>query len=439
MRASQAIAAGLLSPFGAGFPAGALLGDEPQGAAFDFLNMDMVIRGGGLDWQGDPNSKLTYTSPSTKWVRNASGIYVSGTTLRCDHLADGTALGLLIEGQFTNVLLRSQEFDNAAWTKTDTTVTANATTSPDGTANADLLTEGTAGTARTLQTGTATTASAAVSGSIFLKASANVTWVSVALRDGTGANGLATWVNLSTGAIGTTSNIGTATGSGAQSVQAANGFWRVECWCTMPSGVSDLRLYVQSASADGSGTRVNNAAYYAWQASAGLGARPSSPVVTTSAAVTRAADDIYILLSALPYSATVGTLVATFRVPNVTGNQYAVALTNGATSERIAIASLSGTTKGIEIASSSTVAQVTSGTLSANAVTKGAMAWALDDVAFAKGGSLGPLDTSAALAAPTRLHLGGRNGGSDPLYGHLQSLVYLPRRASNSELQAFTA
>ena len=36
-----------------------------------------------------------------------------------------------------NLVLRSEEFDNAAWTKTRSSITANATTSPDGTANAD--------------------------------------------------------------------------------------------------------------------------------------------------------------------------------------------------------------------------------------------------------------------------------------------------------------
>jgi hypothetical protein len=36
-----------------------------------------------------------------------------------------------------NQVLRSEEFDNAAWTKTRSSITANATTSPDGTTNAD--------------------------------------------------------------------------------------------------------------------------------------------------------------------------------------------------------------------------------------------------------------------------------------------------------------
>ena len=40
-----------------------------------------------------------------------------------------------------NLLVRSQEFDNAAWTKTAATITANSTTAPDGTTTADKFVE----------------------------------------------------------------------------------------------------------------------------------------------------------------------------------------------------------------------------------------------------------------------------------------------------------
>jgi hypothetical protein len=51
----------------------------------------------------------------------------------------GGCPSLLLEKQSTNLLSYSEDFDNAAWFKTETTVTANNTTSPDGTANADKL------------------------------------------------------------------------------------------------------------------------------------------------------------------------------------------------------------------------------------------------------------------------------------------------------------
>ena len=50
-----------------------------------------------------------------------------------------TDKGLLVEEGRTNLLTRSQEFDNAAWTKSAATVTPNFALAPDGTLTADLL------------------------------------------------------------------------------------------------------------------------------------------------------------------------------------------------------------------------------------------------------------------------------------------------------------
>jgi hypothetical protein len=52
--------------------------------------------------------------------------------------------GLLIEEQRTNLVTYSAQFDDAAWTKSNASVTVNAIVSPDGTVNADKLVENTA-------------------------------------------------------------------------------------------------------------------------------------------------------------------------------------------------------------------------------------------------------------------------------------------------------
>lgn len=51
------------------------------------------------------------------------------------------ALGILIEPARTNLAIRSTAMDNAAWTKGQTTVTADATTGPDGASTADRINE----------------------------------------------------------------------------------------------------------------------------------------------------------------------------------------------------------------------------------------------------------------------------------------------------------
>ena len=51
----------------------------------------------------------------------------------------GECPSLLLEGASTNLQIRSEQFDDAAWTKTNITVTANDTVSPDGIESADKL------------------------------------------------------------------------------------------------------------------------------------------------------------------------------------------------------------------------------------------------------------------------------------------------------------
>lgn len=58
------------------------------GLDLDFCAMQGVVCDPATpanNWIGDPNTKLTYSSPSTKWITNGLGQLVSGTTLRCDH------------------------------------------------------------------------------------------------------------------------------------------------------------------------------------------------------------------------------------------------------------------------------------------------------------------------------------------------------------------
>lgn len=434
-----------LGPYGRGSPGGLLLANSASGFALAALSGHALVRWPASlsnQFSGDWNNKMHYDSPSSKLVRDDTGQYVAGTTLRCDHDADGVALGLRHEPSRTNVLLYSQDFSNAAWSKSDTTVTANATAAPDGTTTADLLTEGTAGTASVFQTGTMASANQAVAGSVFLKPSTNTTWIAVALRDQSDTTGVGVYVNLLTGAIGTIVTHGSATNVHAEVEKAKNGFWRVMVGATFQSGVSNARLYTRSASADNSVTRVNNAAYFAWQAQAELGENATSPIPTTSGAVNRAVDNIYLLTSEIPYSATKGTLYARFAMYRIgSGIQYAVALNDNTTNERISIRknSASSNLAAVVIDGGSSVASPSSAGLLANAEIKAAASWKQDDIAFiVTGGTVQP-DTSATLPTCDRLHIGSREGGTESLTGWIKEIVYVPEDESDAAITARVA
>lgn len=81
-----------------------------------------------------------------------------------------------------NLLTYSQEFDNAAWTKTSATVTANSDTAPDGTSTADTI-------AASGANGTALQSFTAVAGdytfSVYLKRKTGTGNIQIAADNGT--------------------------------------------------------------------------------------------------------------------------------------------------------------------------------------------------------------------------------------------------------------
>jgi hypothetical protein len=205
-----------------------------------------------------------------------------------------TYLGYLAEGQRTNLLLSSEDLRSsgagnpvAAWTNTDTTVTVAGTTAPDGTNTGNLLTQGTAGTALVIQAVTAT-ADVNYSQSIWLRRGNN-DWV--CLRVVNGANRFQTFVNLATGALGTSSASGTGAFVG-QTIEAyPNGWYRVSLAGSIGSGATSINFLMIGATADGNANPVNNATYYAWGAQFENNVSfASSYIPTAGATVTRNAD-----------------------------------------------------------------------------------------------------------------------------------------------------
>lgn len=107
------------------------LGLGPMGGAdvaFDFA-------GGALP------ATMTFTRASTATYQNVSNLIASAAinAARFDYTSGASTL--LIEPSRTNQYSFSEAFDNAAWTKIRATITANATTAPDGAATADKLVE----------------------------------------------------------------------------------------------------------------------------------------------------------------------------------------------------------------------------------------------------------------------------------------------------------
>lgn len=167
-----------------------------------------------------------------------------------------------------NMLLRSEEFDNASWQKTDTTITANAIVSPDGLTTADLLTEGVAGTAQILQV-TTVVGQKAYTASMYFKYG-NHDWIRVLFYETNTGNAARVWVNLTTGLLGNSESAGTGVVNlGTTITNVGNGWYRVTIAATFTN--TSAALYITSVTANTSSTRVNNSTRYQWGAQVNQG------------------------------------------------------------------------------------------------------------------------------------------------------------------------
>lgn len=84
---------------------------------------------------------MTTTRATSATRVNSSGVIenIASGVPRLDYSNSLTAPSWLLEPQRTNLAAYSSEFDNAYWTKNNSTISANLVTSPDGTTTADKI------------------------------------------------------------------------------------------------------------------------------------------------------------------------------------------------------------------------------------------------------------------------------------------------------------
>ena len=157
---------------------------------------------------------------------------------------------------------------------------------------------------------------------------------------------------------------------------------------------------------------------------------------TFGATVTRAADNITLLTSTFPLSATAGTFYVRYTTANVTAERRAIELNDTTANERFTLGNNSSAAGALWVVDggANQTAPLTTGTVVAGTVERLAASWAANDFALSSDGGAAATDTSGTLPTVTTLRLGAGVGGVNVINGYLSQALYLPRAMSDAEL-----
>lgn len=373
------------------------------------------------------------TAPTEYIPTGASAVTTTGA------LRIGRGTGLLAEEARTNLVLRSQEIDNAAWSKTDITVTANAFVAPDGTLTGELETEGSAGTSGTLGASSVTiSAGATISASAYFKAGTVSNWIRFLVGTGGAfSNGFRGWLNTSNCTVGNSTLLGTGSIISSSAETSSGGWCRLKIVGTGDPAATTANVTWVGAAGDSTGARVNGANYGVWGVQIEQAVAPSSYIPTTDASVTRVADQ-YVpagpLLSAI--TATQGSIVMRLDsvIPNL-NNAYIFSL-NGST-DAFARAPSSTTFTSRVAGSSVGTATLGSNNWSTSGPNKIATKW--NTAGIANVANNGTIVTSATpFGAASNPWIGSQNGSQNFVNSPITTIATFASALPDATLQALT-
>lgn len=249
-------------------------------------------------WNGQ-----SYTRGSVATYYNSSGVLTtaSANVIRTDNYDPNTLVdtGLLVESQSTNYCIQGTTVQTSNWGASAVTATNNATTSPDGTSNATLVTQNSANSEHYYQqqpvaSGTSIAGQTATF-SVYVKAN-GVRYVGLHFFDAANPGSAIFGVFDLTSVLSAVSNNGTSSGGTASITTINNGWYRISVSGSVTSihssaGGFIARISHHSSFSTGafSFTGDGTSGCYVYGAQVELGAL-SSFIPTTTAAVTRAAD-----------------------------------------------------------------------------------------------------------------------------------------------------
>jgi hypothetical protein len=251
-----------------------------------------------------------------------------------------------------------------------------------------------------------------------------------------GTVGVGQYVNLSTGAVGSTF-IGAPTSTTV--TNAGNGWRRVSM--VFNSGVNtsaDVRVYATTADGTSSYLGDGTSGIYVWGADLEAGSFATSYIPTVASTVTRNADVATMTGTNFSswYNQSEGTFVADADNPAV-GNLYILDANNSTANEEIRLATSATSGAYLVFQGGAVQANIVIGTVAANTPFKIAGAYAANNANAAFNGAVSTTDTSFVSPTVNRLQIGA--SFTQYLNGHIRTIAYFNTRLPNAQLQTLTA
>ena len=386
------------------------------------------------------NGTLSYAGDVTKGIDAGKAQFNRGTVPTAYHVTtsaawygvpiewNGSGFDALIEPQATNLLLQSQAF-NTTWAQSSASVSADATTAPDGTTTADKLIASAANADHFLsQTITATDGVF----SVFFKA-AELSKV-LLFTVGTANEGMG--YDLSAGSTHTVTGVTAPSAGSFGIVSLGNGWYR--CWMFNAQSTS-ARIYLLTDFTGSTWSAPGGTGLYAWQADYIAGTTIQSPIPTFASTVTRSADNINAATSTFPQGSPAFSMLMSAQLLGLVNGRVLADIE--ASSDAKAGQLYQGAAGQLKEFASDTTTQADfniGNPVTANTNFKVAGRWNTNSFQGAVGGVLGVGDTSGSVPTSLSSLILGKDSASGGSLIRIYQFTLLPRAYSDAELQAKT-
>jgi len=363
---------------------------------------------------------------------NAEGLIedVATNIPRIDY-TDSTA-SILLEPQSTNLIKNSEDFSDASWTKSNSTITANNILSPDGLLTADLLVDNSSNTFHRVQVSQSVTSGLYYSQSIFVKKGTNRYFY-------LGTNNFSFW-DFTFFDLENNVAVNTPLGVTTKVVVLGNGW--VKLTATKLANATNFFNFAFGTSDTTTTSYLGDSSgkVHIWGAQLETLSHATSYIPTSGAIATRLADSVTGAGDASTFNSTEGVLYFEMAALANDGTTRRLAISDGGNNNRVSIGY--GTpSNSIQFLIQSLGAISVNQTFTLTDVTqlsKVAFKYKENDCSFWIDGVKVGTDTVASMPTGLNQLLFGQGDTSRPIIGKVKSLITFDTALTDAELECLT-